>query len=315
MTQPRWRFLPDVLRTVVKCRWRLPVIVTLWSALLSVPVCAADLASRSPAAAVPALNQAEALRLSQGVVGTRPADYSLLNRQGQPVRLSSFKGKPTLVSFIYTGCFQVCPTNTRSLREAVENLQSSVGRDRFNVLSIGFNQPFDSPQAMRSFAAQHAIATADWDFLSPHADAVAALTRDFGFSYVETPAGFDHILAVTVVDASGEIYAQVYGDQVTPDKIGEPVRQLLRNAPVPQNVRLDDVIDRIRILCTVYDPKTGKYRYDYGLILEIAGGCTFALVMCWFFVGEWWSRRRMRRGKTGRASSSGSESDFASAPR
>ena len=276
---------------------------------------AADVAASAPQATVPALNQVEALRLSQGVIGKRPADYTLLNRQGTPVRLSSFHGKPTLVSFIYTGCFQVCPTNTRSLREAVENLQSSVGRDRFNVVSIGFNQPFDSPQAMRSFAAQHAIAAPNWDFLSPPADIVGALTGDFGFSYVETPAGFDHVLAVTVVAASGAIYSQVYGDRVTPDKIGEPVRQLLRNAPVPQNAGIDDVIDRIRIICTVYDPTTGKYRYDYGLILEIAGGATFALAMCWFFIGEWWSRRRTRRGKASRLGNGGSESDFASASR
>ena len=39
-------------------------------------------------------------------------------------------------------------------------------------------------------------------------------------------------------------------------------------------------IDRIRIICTVYDPTTGKYRYDYGLIPEIAGGATFARWPC-----------------------------------
>lgn len=311
--QREWRSRTADAR--VATRRQLRIAAFLFSVLTVVIAAAADTVAGLPQPPVPGLNQTKALQLSQRVIGNKPADYTLLNRQGQPVRLSAFRGKPTLVSFIYTGCFQVCPTNTRSLREAVENLQSSVGRDRFNVVSIGFNQPFDSPQAMRSFAAQHAIAAANWEFLSPPIDIVGALARDYGFSYVETAAGFDHVLAVTVVDASGEIYAQVYGDRVTPDKIGEPVRQLLRNAPVPRNMRIDDVIDRIRIICTVYDPKTGKYRYDYGLILEIAGGCTFALAMCWFFIGEWRSRRRDRRSKADGRSRGSRESDFASAPR
>lgn len=239
-------------------------------------------------------DQTTALRISQAAIGTVPGDYTLLDRQGRPVRLSSYRGKPLLVSFIYTGCFQVCPTNTRSLHEAVQDLQKIVGPDQFNVVSIGFNQPFDSPQALRSFAAQHSITAANWEFLSPHPSIVEPLTRDFGFSYAATSAGIDHVLEVTLLDAQGRIYTQVYGDRLSPDKLGEPVRQLLRGAPLPQTLRLADVIDRVRILCTVYDPKTGGYRYDYGLILEIAGGCTFFLAMIWFFAAEWRTRRRSR---------------------
>ncbi|MDO9165384.1 MAG: SCO family protein [Rhodoferax sp.] len=239
-------------------------------------------------------DQNSALLVSQAAIGRMPGDYTFVDRQGLPVRLSSYRGKPLLVSFIYTGCFQVCPTNTRSLHEAVQTLQKIVGPDQFNVVSIGFNQPFDSPQALRSFAAQHSINAANWEFLSPHASIVAPLTREFGFSYVATAAGIDHVLGVTVLDAQGRIYSQVYGDRLSPDKLGEPVRQLLRGTPLPQTLRLADVIDRVRILCTVYDPKTGAYRYDYGLILEIAGGCTFFLAMIWFFAAEWRTRRRSR---------------------
>ena len=47
---------------------------------------------------------------------------------------------------------------------------------------------------MRAFAAQHRIDEPNWDFLSPPPATVDALTRDFGFSYLATPAGFDHVL-------------------------------------------------------------------------------------------------------------------------
>jgi protein SCO1/2 len=98
------------------------------------------------------------------------------------VRLSYRQGKPLLVSFIYTGCFQVCPTQTRALYEAVQGLDRMLGEHQFNVVSIGFNQPFDSPDAMRAFAAQNRIGYRNWEFLSAPAAVIEQLTRAFGFS-------------------------------------------------------------------------------------------------------------------------------------
>ena len=242
----------------------------------------------------PALDRDGALRASQSVVGSVPGDFTLLDREGRPVRLADFRGKPLLVSFIYTGCFQVCPLTTKSLQVALEAGRGGFGTDQYNVASIGFNQPADSPQALKSFALQHRIDQPNWEFLSPHASNVEALTRSFGFSYVATPAGFDHVLHVTLLDAEGRIYRQVYGDQLDADAIGEPLRQLLRNAPVPRQARFEDLIERVKLLCTVYDPETGRYRVKYDLAIEVAGGITFALFMAWFFLDEWHSRRKAR---------------------
>ena len=241
------------------------------------------------------LDQTVALRASQAVLGKQVDDFTLLDRTGQAVRLSQYHGKPLLVSFIYTGCFQVCPLTTRSLQTAIDAGREVFGTRQFNVVSIGFNQPADSPQALKAFAAQHRIDQPNWEFLSPHASIVDALTREFGFSYKATAGGFDHMLQVTLLDAQGRIYRQIYGVDLNADSLGEPIKQLLNNAPVAQQLQLDDVIDRIRILCTVYDPKTGTYRVQYGLLIEVAGGVTFALAMIWFFLAEWRTQRRTRR--------------------
>jgi hypothetical protein len=89
----------------------------------------------------------------------RPPDRraSAARSPGAPVRLADYRGKPLLVSFIYTGCFQVCPTTTQSLPRRSTSSTAGFGADQFNVVSIGFNQPFDSPLAMRAFAAQMRI--------------------------------------------------------------------------------------------------------------------------------------------------------------
>lgn len=244
---------------------------------------------------VPRLDESAALAAGQAVVGTTLPDFTLLDRRGKPVRLSQYRGKPLLVSFIYTGCFEICPTNTRMLHEAVKGLDKLLSPNQFNVISIGFNQPFDSPTAMRAFAAQHQINYANWEFLSPHASHVKDITEAFGFSYVATPAGFDHVLGVTVVDGTGKIYSQVWGDNMNPQKLGEPLRRLLGRAPLAQTDSISDLIERVRILCTVYDPETGTYSFKYALILEIIGGISFFIAMIWFFVVELLRKRRARR--------------------
>ena len=239
-----------------------------------------------------ALDEQQALRASQAVLGSSVPEHTLLDTQGRPLRLSSYRGKPLLVSFIYTGCFQVCPLQTRALLDAVKGLDARFGPHQYNVVSIGFNQPFDSPTAMRAFAAQQRIDRSNWAFLSPPPATVDPLTRDFGFSYAATPAGFDHLLGVTIVDAQGRIHTQVLGNRLNAAQLGVPLRELLGAAPLPQQLRLADVVERIRILCTVYDPDTGSYRYDLKLIFEIAGGLTFFISVGVYLLLDLLRRRR-----------------------
>ena len=139
-------------------RWR-AALRRAAAALLLAPVVAA-------AQEAPVLDRTEAVKASQAALGRTVADFTLLDREGRPVKLASFRGRPLLVSFIYTGCFQVCPATSRSLEESVRALEARFGERQFNVVSIGFNQPADSPQALKAFAAQHRIARANWEFLS-----------------------------------------------------------------------------------------------------------------------------------------------------
>lgn len=266
--------------------------VLLWAAVAFLP----PLQAQEPPQR-PGLEAKSAYAVSQQAIGRTVGDYTLTDREGRPVRLASLRGKPLLVSFIYTGCFEVCPTTTRSLNDTVRALQGRFGINQFNVISVGFNQPADSPQAMKAFAAQHRISQPNWDFLSPPPAVVGPLTRDFGFVYKSTPAGFDHVLQVSLVDGEGRIVRQVYGDRPAADALGEPMKQLLVGAPLPEATALQTIIDQIRLLCTVYDPKTGAYRVDYALAIEAAGGLTFIIAVALYMFNEWRSRRRARRNR------------------
>ena len=242
--------------------------------------------------ALTTLDEAAALQLSQSVVGKPVGDHVLLDRQGRPTPLTRYRGKPLLVSFVYTACFQVCPTTTKNLQKAVENTVGMLGADRFNIISIGFNQPFDSPQAMKDFATQHGIHLPNWEFLSPAASIVDELTQNFGFSYVATTAGFDHMNQITLVDAEGRIYRQIYGQSFTAPDLAEPLKAMITGAPIPpQTSTLAELVDRVRIICSVYDPISGRYRTNYALYFEIAGFISFMFFMGWVA----WSFMRKRR--------------------
>jgi protein SCO1/2 len=241
------------------------------------------------------LDEKAAFQLSQNAIGKPLGDHVLLDREGRPTRMASYRGKPLLVNFIYTSCFQVCPTTTKNLQKAVENTVSVLGADRFNIVSIGFNQPFDSPQAMKAFAFQHGIRLANWEFLSPAAAIVDELTRDFGFSYVATTAGFDHMNQVTLVDAEGKVFRQIYGESFTAADLAEPLKAMITGAPIPpQTSILAELADRVRIICSVYDPISGKYRTNYALYVEIAGFISFMMFMIWL---AWSFMRKHREDK------------------
>jgi len=242
----------------------------------------------------PALDQKTALALSQSVVGQSIGDHVLTDSSGRTVRLSDYRGRPLVVNFVYTACYHVCPTTTRFLRGAVKSAQDALGRDAFTTLTIGFNLPFDSPRAMKTFARQQGVDAPNWVFASPDAGSVDRLLREFGFSYAQTPNGFDHVLQVTVVDAGGRIYRQLYGESFELPLLVGPLKELITGTPVAAPT-LDAWIERVKLLCTVYDPSAGRYRINYAIVIEIFVGASVLLIGLVSLGLEWRRQRRARR--------------------
>ena len=217
------------------------------------------------------LDADRALAASRAAVGSQPGAYAFTDTAGKRVTLADYRGRPLVVSFVYTACSQVCPTTTRFLGKAVGEARRVVGRDAFNVVSIGFNPPADNPMTMRLFAKQHGINDARWAFLTPDDGVPANLARDFGFAYEARSGGYEHLMQVTILDGEGRIYTQVYGESFELPMLVQPLRALALGEPVPAGT-FSAIVDRAVLLCTVYDPLTGKYRLDYALFIEIGVG-------------------------------------------
>ncbi|MCD6673133.1 MAG: SCO family protein [Burkholderiaceae bacterium] len=258
-------------------------------AAVAAVVSAVLIAGAGPATAAPdaertvAPDYRKALTDSQAAIGRPLLDVAMRDHTGKPVRFSDFAGKPLLVSLVYTGCFQACPVATQFLAQAVRTAREALGNDRFRIVSIGFNQPFDDPAAMAAFRKQNGIDDRDWHFLSPDPEQVDALTANLGFTYEATPKGFDHVTQVTVVDAEGVIYRQVYGESFDLPMLVQPLKELL-SGQASREFTLENVWEKVKLYCTVYDPHSGGYRVNYGLFFEIFAGLTTLGAMAWFVV-------------------------------
>ena len=199
------------------------VIVISLAALLSLPAFAQSEKNKKSA-----YDADNALEISHSALGRSLQDFKFYDSQGRPVSLSKYRGRPLLISMIFTSCHHVCPAITRHLATAVEAAREVLEEDSFQVITVGFDTAVDTPDAMRMFAARQNVDDPNWDFLSASAATVSGLVENIGFVYFPSPRGFDHINQVTVVDREGIVYRQVYGaeekqrQRLLPQRTGAP---------------------------------------------------------------------------------------------
>lgn len=248
-------------------------------------------ADREPRASAPAYDDKQALRISQAVLGKTPRD-AVFTRAGAAgrVRLSDYRGKPLVVSLVYTSCHHICPTTTQHLAKIVRTARAALGTDSFRVVTIGFDTPQDTPAAMAQFARARRVDLPGWDFLSADAETIGQLTASLGFLYFNAPQGFDHLIQATVIDADGKIYRQVYGMNFDTPLLVEPLKELVFGTPRSASF-LEGLGNRIKLFCTVYDPATDRYRFDYSIFLGGVIGLT-SLGLAAFLLWQEWRRQR-----------------------
>jgi protein SCO1/2 len=234
----------------------------------------------------PVLDQTRALELSQSVIGKTTSDHRMSNQDGKPVSLSAYRGKPLVINFIYTSCYHTCPVMTVHLNNVVNVAREALGRNSFQVLTVGFDTGVDTPERMRLFATERGIKFDGWEFLSGDAVNVRAITSELGFSFAPSPKGFDHLAQTTVLDATGRVYRQVYGADFETQALVEPLKELVFGKPAARN-GIDGWINGIRLFCTIYDPTTGRYRFDYSIFIMIAVGVLCLGSILVFIIRSW----------------------------
>lgn len=232
-----------------------------------------------------------ALEISQASIGNQLGDFTFVSGSGEPVSMASLRGKPLVLSLVYTSCYHICPMTTRHLSKVVEKAREALGTDSFNVATLGFDADHDTPDTLRQFAKNQAVDGRDWLLLSADKDTVGQLVEHLGFTYISSPRGFDHVIQATVIDGEGRIYRQVYGEVFETPLLVEPLKELVLGRPKPGQPFLADLMDRIRFFCTTYDPSRDAYHFDLSIFIGMSIG-GMILILSFLFVARELMRRR-----------------------
>jgi len=233
-----------------------------------------------------------ALSISQEAIGNQLGNYTVTDIHGRQINLAELRGKPMVLSLIFTSCYQICPMSTRHLAKVVGKARAALGHDSFTAVVIGFDTPVDTPEAMRYFGEQQGIADADWKLFSISAADVDKLTHDVGLVYFPSARGFDHIIQATVIDAEGRVYRQVYGQVFDTPLLVEPLKDLVLGRPQPSQTFISDLVNKIRFFCTTYDPVRDGYYFDYSLFVGLFIGASIIIFVSIWMIKEMLYRRR-----------------------
>ena len=122
-------------------------------------------------------------------LGGRPApDFTLTDHRGQTVRLSDFRGRAVVLTFIYATCPDVCPITAENLRTADELLPAEA-RDRVALLAVTVDPARDTRQALQEFTGVHRLAeNARWYALRGDPAALEQVWSAYGIYPGRNPA-------------------------------------------------------------------------------------------------------------------------------
>lgn len=142
-------------------------------------------------------------------LGKSLPNVKLINSYGKEFDLYSLKGKPIILSPIYTNCSSACPIITDSLKKA---LPGKPGEDFF-VISLTFD-PTDGLENIKSFQEKHALDGKGW---------IVAMTKDkedlfklldaidFRFMSIPETKDFVHPNLLVFISPDMKIKKYVYG--------------------------------------------------------------------------------------------------------
>jgi protein SCO1 len=136
----------------------------------------------------------------QTVPGDAPApDFALRNVDGRVVRLSQFRGRVVLLTFVYSHCPDVCPLIVENLKAAQKQLGG-----RAQIVAVSVDPRGDTPRAVRAFLRAHRM-TGRMEYLLGSRRELARVWRRYGIAVAATPEDREvgHSGAVVGITARG----------------------------------------------------------------------------------------------------------------
>ena len=159
--------------------------------------------------------------------GDEMPPFSLTNQNDERISLDTFRGKPFVLTFVFTRCPvpNFCPrmsNNFEELQTSIKTGSSSFAKTR--LLSVTLDPSYDTPKVLSDYAAFHHADPGIWTFATGDEKDIDSLTRAFSV-YRQTEGGtLSHGLATALINRDGRIERIWRGNAWTPAEVTQAVQ-------------------------------------------------------------------------------------------
>lgn len=206
---------------------------------------------------------------------TIPLDLKFYNEKNDTVALGSLIVKPTILSFVYFDCPNLCSPLLDGISDVVSKTDLVLGKD-FNIITISFNTK-DTPEKARTKKLNFVQKIKEeqrgnWTYLTGELESIQKITEAAGFRYKPTGMDFAHPSTIIILSPQGKITRYLYGITFLPFELKMALIEAQKGIAQPTSNKIFDY-------CFAYDPQSKTYTLQFTRLLG-----TFVLVLGFFFV-------------------------------
>jgi protein SCO1 len=152
-------------------------------------------------------------------------DHAFVDQEGQPRRLSDFRGKTVALTFIFTRCPapDFCPKMMRHFAETASLLKDA--KTDWQLLTISFDPENDTPALLKAYGEAHGFDPARWTLLVGDAPTTESIAKQVGLRYgkTEDTGSYQHNLRTVVVRPDGAVSRIFLDDDWTPTDLAAAI--------------------------------------------------------------------------------------------
>jgi protein SCO1/2 len=139
-------------------------------------------------------------------------DVEVQNQDGKAIRLSDFRGKTVLLTFIYTRC--PMPTFCPRLSSLFATVEKELARDpkeyaRTQLVSVSIDPKFDTPPVLREYGLAYLSGGekgfTHWAFTVPTPENLKKLAEAFALIYEEEDNQISHSMNTVLIGPDGRL--------------------------------------------------------------------------------------------------------------
>jgi protein SCO1 len=158
-------------------------------------------------------------------LGATPApDFRLTDQFGKQVSLSDLKGKPVVLTFLYTHCPDICPLTAEKLHTALQGLGQDAAK--VGVIAVSTDPKGDTLAAALSFSQTHNMQNL-WHYLIGSRTQLSSVWSDYHIYASPNQQTISHSTGVYLIDKQGN--ERIFlGDDFTPAQVTANLQKLLQ---------------------------------------------------------------------------------------